>query len=164
MSAKLVPTLRIEGVAWSAQRIPTVANLEFLYPEPLFLHSSSSSFIFTRLNGPCSRPRTSQKIWWRRESNLGSMDFYPGTQNTTPQMRSFVIINWDNLVKFRKSVRLDIVPSRIRISHSRNANQASCHLHIVLGCCEYKCVIIVSCNTIRAFFHRSFPCFQSIVL
>jgi hypothetical protein len=30
LSAKLVPTLRIEGVAWSAQRIPTAVGLGFL--------------------------------------------------------------------------------------------------------------------------------------
>jgi hypothetical protein len=35
-----VPT---EGVAWSAQRIPTAVNLYFLNPEPLLFHSSSSS-------------------------------------------------------------------------------------------------------------------------
>jgi hypothetical protein len=26
--------LRVEGVAWSAQRIPTAVNVGFLYPEP----------------------------------------------------------------------------------------------------------------------------------
>jgi hypothetical protein len=44
--------LRIEGVAWSAQRIPTAFNLGFLAPEPLLFHSSSSSVILTRLSGP----------------------------------------------------------------------------------------------------------------
>jgi hypothetical protein len=43
--------LRIEGVAWSAQRI----SLLFL--------SSSSSVVLTRLSGPRSRPTTSQKLW-----------------------------------------------------------------------------------------------------
>jgi hypothetical protein len=38
--------LRIEGVAWSAQRIPTADNLDFLDPEPLHFHSSSSSVIW----------------------------------------------------------------------------------------------------------------------
>jgi hypothetical protein len=37
--------------------------LGFLDPEPLLLHSSSSSIILTRLSGPRSRPSTSQKIW-----------------------------------------------------------------------------------------------------
>jgi hypothetical protein len=45
LSAKLVPNLRIEGVVWSAQRIPTAINLGFLDPEPLLFHSSSSSVI-----------------------------------------------------------------------------------------------------------------------
>jgi hypothetical protein len=55
--------LRIEGVAWSVQWIPTVVNLGFLDPEPQLFHSSSFSVILTRLSGPGSRPTTSQKIW-----------------------------------------------------------------------------------------------------
>jgi hypothetical protein len=51
--------MRIEGVAWSAHRIPTAVNLHFLDPEPLLFHSSSSSVILTRLSGPRSRPTTS---------------------------------------------------------------------------------------------------------
>jgi hypothetical protein len=35
----------------------------FSRPGPLLFLRSSSSFIFTRLNGPRSRPTTSQKIW-----------------------------------------------------------------------------------------------------
>jgi hypothetical protein len=41
---KLVPTFS-EGVAWSAQRIPTAVNIDSLDPEPLLFHSSSSSVI-----------------------------------------------------------------------------------------------------------------------
>jgi hypothetical protein len=51
--------LRIEGVAWSAQRIPTAVNLGFLDPEPVLFHSSSSSVILTRLSRPRSRPTIS---------------------------------------------------------------------------------------------------------
>jgi hypothetical protein len=41
--------LRIEGVAWSEQQIPTAVNLGFLDPEPLlFLPSSSSD---TKMQG-----------------------------------------------------------------------------------------------------------------
>jgi hypothetical protein len=36
MSTKVVPNLWIEGVAWSAQRITTAVNLDFLNPEPYF--------------------------------------------------------------------------------------------------------------------------------
>jgi hypothetical protein len=43
----------------------------FSRPELLLFLSSSSSVALTRLSGPCSRPITSQRIWWRRESNLG---------------------------------------------------------------------------------------------
>jgi hypothetical protein len=58
------PILRIESIAWSAQRIPTTVNLDFLDPVPLHMHSSSYSFIINRLNGPRSRPTTtSHKIW-----------------------------------------------------------------------------------------------------
>jgi hypothetical protein len=35
--------LRIEGVAWSAQRIPTAVKSRFSGPQPLLFHSSSSS-------------------------------------------------------------------------------------------------------------------------
>jgi hypothetical protein len=55
--------LRIEVVAWSAQRILMAVNLGFLDPEPLLFRSSSSSVIVTSLSGPRSRPTTSQKIW-----------------------------------------------------------------------------------------------------
>jgi hypothetical protein len=54
--------LQVEGVAWSAIRIPTVVNL-FSRPEPVLFHSSSSSIVLTRLSGPPSRPLTSQKTW-----------------------------------------------------------------------------------------------------
>jgi hypothetical protein len=48
----------------------------FSRPEPLLLVflSSSSAVVFTRLSGPRSRPAASQKIWKRRESNLGPLD------------------------------------------------------------------------------------------
>jgi hypothetical protein len=66
--------LRVEGVAWSAQRIPTSVNL-FSRPEPLLFHASSSSFVLTWLSGPRSRKSSraenrtrdlsicSQKLW-----------------------------------------------------------------------------------------------------
>jgi hypothetical protein len=38
-------------------------------PEPLLLLPSSCSVVLTRLSGPLSTPTTSQKIWWRLESN-----------------------------------------------------------------------------------------------
>jgi hypothetical protein len=81
LSANLVPNLRIERVAWSAQRIPTAVNLCFLDLEPLLFHSSSCSVISTRLSGPvldtlllrksaCAGNRTrhlricSQELWF----------------------------------------------------------------------------------------------------
>jgi hypothetical protein len=47
--------LWIEGVAWSAQRIPTAVNLGFQ-------DQSRSAIVLTWLSGPDSRP-TTQKIW-----------------------------------------------------------------------------------------------------
>jgi hypothetical protein len=61
MLAKLVPTLGIEGVTWSAQQIPVAVNLGFLDPEPLLFYSGSSLVILTRLSGPRSRHTTSEK-------------------------------------------------------------------------------------------------------
>jgi hypothetical protein len=37
-------------------------------PEPLLVLPNSFSVVLTRLSGPRSRPTTSQKVWWRRES------------------------------------------------------------------------------------------------
>jgi hypothetical protein len=42
---------------------PTAVNLTFLYRSRYSFLSSSSSFIFTRLSGPRSRPTATQKIW-----------------------------------------------------------------------------------------------------
>jgi hypothetical protein len=55
--------LRVEGVAWSAQRISTAVNLVFFRPEPLVFHSSSSSVVLTWLSGPRSTSPIFQKIW-----------------------------------------------------------------------------------------------------
>jgi hypothetical protein len=48
--------LRIEDVAWSAQRISTAVNLDFLDPELLLFQSSSSSVILNVDERPRSRP------------------------------------------------------------------------------------------------------------
>jgi hypothetical protein len=39
------------------------------WPEPLLFLPSSSSIVLTRLSGLSCRPTTSQKIWYRLESN-----------------------------------------------------------------------------------------------
>jgi hypothetical protein len=70
LSSWLVPNLRIEGVTWLAQRIPTAVNIGFLDPEPLLFHSDSSTVVLTRLSGPHSRPTTQKNM----ESNLGPLD------------------------------------------------------------------------------------------
>jgi hypothetical protein len=66
--------LRIQGLTWWGQRIPTAVNLDFLDPKPLLIHSSSSSFILPRLSGPRSRPSTSKK-------NLVALGIEPGIFN-----------------------------------------------------------------------------------
>jgi hypothetical protein len=55
--------LQIEGVAWSAQRIPAAGNLSFQDRSRYFFIQVGSSIILTRLSGPRSRPTSSQKIW-----------------------------------------------------------------------------------------------------
>jgi hypothetical protein len=54
--------LRLEGVTWSAWRIP-MAVFSAFRPEPLPSIPSSSSVVLTRLGGPRSRPTASHKIW-----------------------------------------------------------------------------------------------------
>jgi hypothetical protein len=44
--------------------------------------------LYSCLSGPRSRPTTSQKIWWRQESNPGPLDLWPETLTTRPQRRS----------------------------------------------------------------------------
>jgi hypothetical protein len=69
LSAKLASTfahrrcfvLIVDGSIRPYSRLPR--------PEPLFFLPSSFSVVLTRLSGPRSRPTTSQKIWYRRESN-----------------------------------------------------------------------------------------------
>jgi hypothetical protein len=43
--------LRVEGVAWSPERIPTAVNLGLLEPVPLLFHSSSSSSVLVYTDG-----------------------------------------------------------------------------------------------------------------
>jgi hypothetical protein len=70
LSAKLVPTFVYRGVSRSqCVRSPMVV-ISFSRPEPFFFLPSSSSVVLTRLSGPRSRPTTSQRIWYCRESNL----------------------------------------------------------------------------------------------
>jgi hypothetical protein len=80
LSAKLVPTFVGRGC-----RVVSATDLGFLDPEPLLFFSSSSSLVLTRLSGPRSRPITSQKIWYSRESVARN-------STTRPQRRSTVYI------------------------------------------------------------------------
>jgi hypothetical protein len=70
--------LRMEGVAWSAQRISTAVNLDFLEPEPLFFHSSSSSIILTRLSGP---PFQTHYV----SENIVELGIEPGISGSVPR-------------------------------------------------------------------------------
>jgi hypothetical protein len=51
----------LEGVVWSARRIPMAGSPDFLDPEPLLFHSGSYSVILTRLSGTRSTTTTSKK-------------------------------------------------------------------------------------------------------
>jgi hypothetical protein len=53
--------LRVEGITWSVQRIPTAVNIGFLDRRWLLFHSSTSSVILTRLRGPRSRTTATQE-------------------------------------------------------------------------------------------------------
>jgi hypothetical protein len=68
LSAKLVPTYADKGVPCSQRGGSPTTVISVCSSEPLLFLSSSSSVVFTRLIEPRSRP-TTQKIWWRRESN-----------------------------------------------------------------------------------------------
>jgi hypothetical protein len=63
LSAKLVPTFADRGCHVVSATDPHGRYLGFLDPEPLLLHSSSSSVVSTRLSEPHFRPTTSQNIW-----------------------------------------------------------------------------------------------------
>jgi hypothetical protein len=52
---------------------------------------SSSSVVFTRLIGFCSRSAATQRIWKPRESNPRPLDLLPETVTTRPQRRSYCI-------------------------------------------------------------------------
>jgi hypothetical protein len=93
LSAKLVPNLRIECVAWSAQRTPTAVNLGFLDPEPLLFHSISFSVILTRLSGHRSRPTISHRT---RDLWICSQELWPrghrgGFYGTNPTLNNYII-------------------------------------------------------------------------
>jgi hypothetical protein len=47
---------------------------QFSSPEPILFLQSNSSVVLTRLNGPGSRPTTSQKIWWGMGIKPGPLD------------------------------------------------------------------------------------------
>jgi hypothetical protein len=80
-------------------------------PEPLLFLPSSSSVVLTRLSGPRSRPSTSQKIWYRRESNPGPLYLQPGTLSTRPQRRStFFCITYINSVHTSQETQYISVP------------------------------------------------------
>jgi hypothetical protein len=56
MLAKFVPNFANRGRRVISATDPTNVNLDFLDPEPLLFHSSSSSVILTRLSGPVPYP------------------------------------------------------------------------------------------------------------
>jgi hypothetical protein len=75
------------GVEWSARQNSHGRKSQFSIPDTLRF-SSSSSFILTRLSGPCSRLTATQKIWQGQESNQVPMALQPGIVTTRQQRRS----------------------------------------------------------------------------
>jgi hypothetical protein len=69
LSETLVPTFTDRGCRVVSPADPPTAVISVFRSETLIFILSSSSIVLTRLSGPRSRPTTSQKIWWRRESN-----------------------------------------------------------------------------------------------
>jgi hypothetical protein len=69
LSTKLVPTFVDRGHRVIKATDPHGCILGFLDRNRLFL-LNSSSIVLTWLSGPCSRPTTTQKIWYRRELNV----------------------------------------------------------------------------------------------
>jgi hypothetical protein len=88
LSAKLVPTLRIQGATWSSQRVPTAVNLGSVDPEPLPFHSSSSKLSSLGWVDPVPDPLLHTKYG---SAGDRTRDFWMCTQErltTRPQRRS----------------------------------------------------------------------------
>jgi hypothetical protein len=95
--------LQIEGVVWSAQRIPRPYS-RISRPEPLLFLPSSSSVVLMRLSVPRSRPITSQKIYSAgnriRDLQICSQELWPlghrgGPKHITQFNFNFkIILNW----------------------------------------------------------------------
>jgi hypothetical protein len=74
LSPMLMPTFEDKGVSRGQHIGSPRLYFWFCRPEPLLFLLISSSIVLTGLSGPRSRLTTSQKIWYRREPNLGPLD------------------------------------------------------------------------------------------
>jgi hypothetical protein len=73
---RLVPNFADRGCRAFSATDPHGHYLNFLDPESLLFHSSTSSVILTRLIEPHSRTTTSQKYGKTRESSPGTLDLW----------------------------------------------------------------------------------------
>jgi hypothetical protein len=75
--------LGIEGVVWSAQRIPTAVNLGFLDPKPLLFHLSSwvDPVPDPLLLRKCGRERNRTLDLWICSQKLWPLDHRGGLEN-----------------------------------------------------------------------------------
>jgi hypothetical protein len=127
--------LRKEGVAWSAQRIPTAVNLGFLDTEPLLFHSSSSSFILTRLSGPRSRltsPTSSGRsvgiVCLRtKATEFGSVSFSQNLKGPIPCVRSPFLADCELCCLYRPENRLFSLVSDLIFPLSQSSKQGLSH-------------------------------------
>jgi hypothetical protein len=83
---------------------------------------SQLSIVVTRLSGPRSRPATSQKIWYRRESNPEPLDLWAGTLTTRPQRRPSLTITTGKMCDVYSSKTLQKVKRTLpECTNSRKA-------------------------------------------
>jgi hypothetical protein len=129
MSAKC-QLLRIEGVAWSAQRIPKAVNLHFLDPEPLLFHWSSSSVILTRM----SRPRSRSHYF---SENVVASGIEPGisgsvasnSEHYTTEAVSVYLYACTNSILGTNAIFWDLMPYSLVLIYWRFGGTYCLHLH-----------------------------------
>jgi hypothetical protein len=94
--------LWIEGVAWSAQRIPTAVNIDFLDPEPLLFLSNNSSAIITShyFSEKSGSAGNRTRDLWICSQELWPLDHRRSLYSHTPQNRDNVtvrssVVSWN---------------------------------------------------------------------
>jgi hypothetical protein len=111
--------LRVEGVAWTAQRIPTAVFSVFCTGAAT-ISSRSSSIVLARLSGPRSRPTTTQKSG---SAGNRTRDIWICSQETTtPQNCKQVLFTSRTYVHSRTLIRTETI-----VTHLWVLNRATIH-------------------------------------